>query len=60
MLLHTCTSCAKRQLIFPSQITGLVNTEHGILVSFTCWCDAEQTILTGKAAELREPAATAA
>ena len=60
MLLHTCTSCAKRQLIFPSQITGLVNTDHGIEVSFTCWCGADQTLLTGKAADLREHAASAA
>ena len=45
---HKCTACAKRQLIFPSQITGLVNTEHGIVLSFTCWCGTEQTMLTGK------------
>ena len=50
MLVHTCTSCHRRQLIFPSQITGLDNTDHGIVVTFTCWCDAEQSLLTGKAA----------
>jgi hypothetical protein len=51
MLLHTCTSCDKRQLIFPSQFTSLTNTDHGIVVTFTCWCDAEQTIVTGRGAE---------
>ena len=46
---HTCTACAKRQLIFPSQITGMVNSEAGIVVRFTCWCGAEQAMVTGKA-----------
>jgi hypothetical protein len=48
MFAHTCTECERRQLIFPSQITSLENTDHGILVSFTCWCDAEQTVVTGR------------
>lgn len=47
---HHCTTCAKRQLIFPSQITAMTNTEQGIVVSFTCWCGAEQTMTTGRAA----------
>lgn len=50
MFVHTCTSCDQRLLIFPSQITGLTNTDHGIDVTFTCWCGAEQTELTGKRA----------
>ena len=45
---HKCTSCAKRQLIFPSQVSSLTNGAHGIVVRFTCWCGAEQTMLTGK------------
>ncbi len=45
---HTCTACEKRQLIFPSQVTGMANTDRGIVVSFTCWCGAEQVIVTGK------------
>ena len=45
---HLCTECDKRQLIFPSQVTSLVNTDHGIIVAFTCWCGAEQTMLTGR------------
>ena len=43
MFVHTCTACAKRQLIFPSQISSVTNTDHGILVSYTCWCGAEQS-----------------
>lgn len=47
---HTCTACHQRMLIFPSQITGLTNTDHGIVLSFTCWCDAPQTTVTGRRA----------
>jgi hypothetical protein len=48
---HNCTACAQRQLIFPSQVTGMTNTDHGIVVSFTCWCGADQTVLTGRKAQ---------
>ncbi len=54
---HHCTACERRQLIFPSQVTSLVNTDHGILMAFECWCGAEQTLLTGRAADPREPVA---
>ena len=47
---HHCTACERRQLIFPSQVTSLDNTGHGIVVRFTCWCGADQTLVTGKAA----------
>lgn len=56
MFAHVCTSCRQRKLVFPSQITSLVNAEHGIELSFTCWCGAEQSMLTGKDAEpVRRP-----
>ena len=45
---HKCTACGKRQLVFPGQVTSLVNTTHGILVSHVCWCGAEQTQVTGR------------
>jgi hypothetical protein len=54
---HHCPACDKRQLIFPSQVTSLVNTDHGIIVAFECWCGAEQTMLTGNAVGHREPVA---
>ena len=47
MFTHTCSACHRRELIFPSQVTGTANTDHGIVVTFTCWCDAEQTMVTG-------------
>lgn len=47
---HLCTQCEKRQLIFSSQITGMTNTDRGIVVAFTCWCGAEQALVTGKKA----------
>ena len=46
---HHCTSCDKRQLIFPSQVAAMTNTDHGIVVTFTCWCGADQTLTTGLA-----------
>jgi hypothetical protein len=61
MFAHTCSACERRQLVFPSQIKALHNTDHGIVVSFTCWCGAEQLLLTGrKATEQRDHAAAAA
>jgi hypothetical protein len=47
---HHCTACSKRQLIFPSQVSSMTNTDHGIVVAFTCWCGADQTMVTGRAA----------
>lgn len=47
---NNCQVCASRVLIFPSQITSLANTDDGIVVTFTCWCGTEQTLVTGKAA----------
>lgn len=49
MFAHHCSSCGKRQLVFVSQVTSLVNTDHGIHLTFRCWCGAEQSLLTGKA-----------
>lgn len=57
---HHCTSCAKRQLIFPSQVTGMANTDEGIVVAFTCWCGVEQAMLTGAKASSRAGAVLAA
>ena len=51
---HLCTACGKRQLIFSSQLTSLLNTDRGIIVAFDCWCGAEQTMLTGRSATDRE------
>ena len=45
---HQCTACDKRQLIFPSMVTAMINTDRGIVVDFTCWCGADQTMVTGK------------
>ena len=55
-----CNACHRTQLIFPSQITGVANTDHGILVSYVCWCGSEQTWLTGAAGRVAEPALVAA
>ena len=57
---HHCTSCDKRQLIFPSQVTTMANTEHGIVVAFTCWCGAEQSLVTGNRAVSSEKVVLAA
>lgn len=60
MFAHDCTACGKRQLIFTSQVTSLVNTPQGILVAHTCWCGAEQTWATGRAVTERARLAMAA
>ena len=57
---HNCTDCGKRQLIFPSQIAAMTNTDHGIVVEFRCWCGTDQTMVTGRAAAERPAAHLAA
>jgi hypothetical protein len=57
---NNCQVCAKRVLIFPSQVTSMANTDKGILVSFTCWCGAEQTRVTGKRSRRSRPQPVAA
>ena len=57
---HQCTACEKRQLIFPSQVTSMVNTDAGIVVAFTCWCGESQTLLTGRRATTRSDVVRAA
>ncbi len=59
MFQNHCSACDRDQLIFPSQVTGLDNTEAGIVVSFVCWCGADQTLVTGRRAR-RADAALAA
>ena len=60
MFVHTCSACERRQLVFSSQITTLHNTDHGIVVSFTCWCGADQAMLTGRKATEQPDHAVAA
>ena len=57
---HKCTACEKRQLIFPSMVTAMANTDNGIVLAFTCWCGADQSILTGKGATRTSKVALAA
>ena len=46
MFTHTCTSCTRRQLIFPTQITSVTGTTNDMTVSFTCWCGSHQSVET--------------
>jgi hypothetical protein len=57
MFANHCTACARRELIFPSMITAVVNDEQGILVRYTCWCGSAQTLRTGAAAQSTADAA---
>jgi hypothetical protein len=44
MFVNECTACRRRQLIFPSQFSSATAAESGgLLVTYTCWCGAEQT-----------------
>ena len=47
MFAHHCTVCERRQLVFPGQVDRIDNTDHGMVVSFRCWCGAEQTTVYG-------------
>lgn len=44
---HTCTECARTQLIFGSQANGVIETDRGPALLFTCWCGAEQSQILG-------------
>jgi hypothetical protein len=48
---HYCPACEKRQLLFASQITGIVNDEQGVVVLLTCWCGEPAAVRTGKAVQ---------
>ena len=50
-----CDTCDTTRLLGPRRITGMDNTDQGIFVHFRCFCGAEATILTGRAAH--EPVA---
>ncbi|MGA8845742.1 MAG: hypothetical protein WB471_03915 [Nocardioides sp.] len=43
MFTHSCSSCERRQLIFPSQISAVTPDARGIAYHFTCWCGESQT-----------------
>ncbi|WP_148616185.1 hypothetical protein [Nocardioides rubriscoriae] len=40
---HHCTACERVQLIFPTQLAGVAETDQGVVLAFTCWCGAAQT-----------------
>jgi hypothetical protein len=48
---HHCTACDRTELIFPSMLRSLANTDHGIELRFECWCGAEQSVLSGRNAQ---------
>ena len=43
MFTNHCSSCDRTQLIFPSQVTGLVDAGGELVMAYTCWCGAAQT-----------------
>ena len=54
-----CASCDRRQLVFPGQVTGLVNAPLGIAVQFRCTC-GELGVWTTKRGSASARAAAAA
>ena len=48
---NDCPMCGTRVLIFPNRVTAISNTDHGIEVTFTCWCGTEQKFVTGRRRE---------
>lgn len=43
-----CPDCARRQLIFPSQVIGIRNDERGIHVVYRCSRDHVAEWVTGR------------
>lgn len=37
-----CTACDTTYLVFSGMITRLASGDEGIVVTYTCWCGAEQ------------------
>ncbi len=46
MFVIACSSCSRRQLIFPSQVLRV----DGSRVTYRCWCGAEQLWTLGSEA----------
>ena len=44
-----CTACARRWLVTPGQVTGIVNDASGIHVQYRCRCGAAGVLHTGRA-----------
>lgn len=42
MFVNHCTSCDKKMLIFPSQVTGMAQIDGVTAMTYTCWCGVEQ------------------
>ena len=42
-----CSACNRRQLVFPGQVTGIVNAPLGIAVQFRCTCGELAVWTTG-------------
>ena len=56
LFVNRCTACEKSQLIFPSLVKGVRETEKGLELVYTCWCGSEQSYLEVPAEELRKAA----
>ncbi len=46
MFIRRCSTCERRQLVFPSQLAGIATTAHGVEVSYRCWCGDVQSFET--------------
>jgi hypothetical protein len=45
-----CDCVDGEMLLSESRITGVANTDDGIIVAFRCWCGRDGTFLTGRRA----------
>lgn len=48
MFTRRCSACARRQLIFPSMISGIERLEQGVRISYRCWCGHDQQVETDR------------
>ena len=54
-----CAACDRRRLVFAGQVLGIENGEHGMTVTYRCWCGATGALRTGRGAEAPAPLAAA-
>ncbi len=50
---YNCPECARRQVLFPSQVKQIINDDQGMAVIVRCWCGELGAIRTGAKFEER-------
>jgi hypothetical protein len=54
-----CPTCAKRHLVFASQIRGIEYIDDDVVVSYACWCGATSVWTISRLADDANPSRVA-